>query len=149
MARLKQAQEDFTVHYFKNGNETKSAILAGYSEKSAHVAGCRLLKNVKVLARLNELRDQAANPAVGDLKARKERLWELATEDNPTQYGYSRTPNIQAIDTLCKLDGDYAPERHPLDNVTVKTFIFILPDGTRLDKLSPNKVELLEEGKNV
>jgi len=58
---LKQKQEDFVIHYYKTGNIQKSAKLAGYAEGSAHVAGNRLLKNAKVLARLEELRAQVVD----------------------------------------------------------------------------------------
>lgn len=37
----------------ESGNATKSAILAGYSEKSAASAGCRLLTNRKIKAAID------------------------------------------------------------------------------------------------
>ena len=42
---------------------TKAAIAAGYSEKSAHVTACRLLKDVNVLAEISRLRIIAAEKA--------------------------------------------------------------------------------------
>lgn len=39
--------QDFIAHYLKTQNSTASAIAAGYSKKTAHVQGSRLLKAVK------------------------------------------------------------------------------------------------------
>jgi len=43
-------REAFVRHYLDTGNGTKSAILAGYSEKSAAAAASRLLTNAEVMA---------------------------------------------------------------------------------------------------
>jgi phage terminase small subunit len=40
--------QTFIHHYLQTGNATKSAILAGYSEKSAAAAGSRLLTNPEI-----------------------------------------------------------------------------------------------------
>lgn len=49
---LTAKQERFVEEYIIDLNATQAAIRAGYSEKSAHVEGARLLKNAKVLAKL-------------------------------------------------------------------------------------------------
>lgn len=56
---LTDNQERFCQEYLKDLNATQAAIRAGYSEKlySAEVQGCRLLSNIKVKARINELMD--------------------------------------------------------------------------------------------
>lgn len=41
-------QITFIVEYLKDGNATRSAIAAGYSEKTAQEQGARLLSNVMV-----------------------------------------------------------------------------------------------------
>lgn len=56
-------QESFCVHYTTIGSETfnhgtKSAIAAGYSEKSTHVAASRLLRRDKVRKRIMELHQE-------------------------------------------------------------------------------------------
>jgi len=43
-------QARFVAEYLKDSNATQAAIRAGYSPDSAHVAGCRLLKNDKIAA---------------------------------------------------------------------------------------------------
>ena len=57
---LTPKQDSFAVHYTTIGaetfsNGTKSAIEAGYSEKSAYSQACNLLKNPKIRQRINEL----------------------------------------------------------------------------------------------
>ena len=39
-----EMQEKFVEHFIATGNATKAAMLAGYSEKTAHVKGCPLKK---------------------------------------------------------------------------------------------------------
>ena len=57
---LKPKQDSFCVHYTTIGSETfsngtKSAIKAGYSEKSAYSQACALLKNPKIQQKIKEL----------------------------------------------------------------------------------------------
>ncbi|HKF02413.1 MAG TPA: terminase small subunit, partial [Candidatus Sulfotelmatobacter sp.] len=52
--RIKQPKpsprrQAFFQHYLETGNGTKSAILAGYSEKSAAAAASRLLTNPQIM----------------------------------------------------------------------------------------------------
>jgi phage terminase small subunit len=46
--KLHQRRTRFIKEYLKDQNATRSAIAAGYSKRSAHVAGARLLKDDKV-----------------------------------------------------------------------------------------------------
>lgn len=54
MPTLTLKQQFFVKHYLIDKNATKAAIAAGYSKKTAEVAGSRLLKNVKVQAAINK-----------------------------------------------------------------------------------------------
>jgi phage terminase small subunit len=47
-------QEKFAQEYLVDCNATQAAIRAGYSEDTAEQQGCRLLRNVKVLACIEE-----------------------------------------------------------------------------------------------
>jgi phage terminase small subunit len=49
-----QRRERFVEEYLIDGNATRSAIAAGFSEKGASVAGVRLLANAKVLTGILE-----------------------------------------------------------------------------------------------
>ena len=52
---LSLKQEGFAQQYLIDGNATQAAIRAGYSQKTAHSIGSRLLRNVKVADRISEL----------------------------------------------------------------------------------------------
>lgn len=52
---LSPLQKKFAVEYMKDFNGTQAAMRAGYSEKSAAVSACILLKNKKVLAVIDSL----------------------------------------------------------------------------------------------
>lgn len=45
---MTKQQHLFCIYYARSMNATKSAILAGYSEKTAYSQGSRLLKNVEI-----------------------------------------------------------------------------------------------------
>lgn len=58
--KLNAQQERFCEEYLVDYNGTKAASRAGYSERSAAVTACRLLKNDKVLVRVRELQAEQA-----------------------------------------------------------------------------------------
>lgn len=61
MNKLNDKQEMFCKEYLVDLNKTQAAIRAGYSEKTASATASRLLKNVNVLARVKELKDNRAD----------------------------------------------------------------------------------------
>ena len=63
MKELSQREAAFAVHFTTIGSDTfsdgkNSAIAAGYSDRSAHVAASRLLKRDKVRDRISELHSE-------------------------------------------------------------------------------------------
>ena len=58
MARLNDKQEQFCKEYIIDLNATQAAIRAGYSEKTAEAQASRLLTNVKVSNRIQELKQK-------------------------------------------------------------------------------------------
>ena len=56
MANLTSKQAKFIASYQLNHNSTESAINAGYSVKTAPQAGCRMLKNPKIIKELEAWR---------------------------------------------------------------------------------------------
>lgn len=60
MNKLTEKQEAFIREYIIDLNATQAAIRAGYSEKTATEQGSRLLTNVKVRARIEELQNERA-----------------------------------------------------------------------------------------
>jgi len=86
MPKLKKAQHEvFAQAIFKGSTITDAAIEAGYSEKTAHAQGSRLLKNVKVSERVKELQNRVENKNIASVTERKEILTELA-RGNLTDY---------------------------------------------------------------
>jgi hypothetical protein len=57
-SKLNDRQRIFVREYRIDRNATRSAIKAGYSKKSAHVTGCKLLKDPKVSAELLALTEK-------------------------------------------------------------------------------------------
>ena len=80
---LKPRYESFAVAYASGKSATESAVIAGYSPKRAHVTGCELVKNSKVLARINELQQVSTTDKVMGMAERKERLSEIARAKYP------------------------------------------------------------------
>jgi phage terminase small subunit len=77
IALLSIKQEAFCLHYAKTGNATESYKQAGYQAKTEgalYAAANRLLKNVKVQARLKELADELATDKIANIKEIQERL---------------------------------------------------------------------------
>ncbi len=67
---LNVKQEAFCLHYAKTGNATESYKKAGYSAKTENAlysAANRLLKNVKVKARLAELAAELAEDKIASI----------------------------------------------------------------------------------
>lgn len=66
MAKLSARQELFCLEYIKDGNATQAAVRAGYSPKTAYSTGQRLLKNVEVRARIDELMADLQQEKIAD-----------------------------------------------------------------------------------
>ena len=58
--KLTPKQERFCMEYLVDRNGTRAAIRAGYGEKGAGVAACRMLKKPNILARVRELQAEEA-----------------------------------------------------------------------------------------
>ena len=61
--KLSLKRQRFCEFMLVCSSATKAAIAANYSEKSAHVTACRLLKNANVQAEISRLRQIAAEKA--------------------------------------------------------------------------------------
>ena len=79
-ARRDARQRDrFVEEYVKDLNPIQAAIRAGYTRKSAHVTGCRLLEDPKVLAAVEQGKAKAAAAALVDREAWVREVSSLAT----------------------------------------------------------------------
>ncbi|KKN24864.1 hypothetical protein LCGC14_0890660 [marine sediment metagenome] len=81
MRELTPKQERFTRNLFEGMSQREAYVQAGYSEKSAISTidenACRLAGDSKVVARLNNLNQQAIGDSVSTVVERKQRLTEI------------------------------------------------------------------------
>lgn len=104
MAKLSDKQKRFVNEYLVDLNATQAAIRAGYSEKTAHVQGPRLLGNVRVAEAVQKGREKLA--------ARTEVTQEWVVEklkenvENGKEWGQGATVN-GALNLLGKHLGMY------------------------------------------
>lgn len=128
IALLNPKQEAFCLHYAKTGNATESYKQAGYNAKNDNAAGAsarRLLLNVKIKNRLQELTDEMANEKIADIREIHEYLTSVirgeTTEDVVVTEGCgdgvseatvvkvrtNNTARIKAATELAKMKGAY------------------------------------------
>lgn len=74
---LTPRQERFCIEYASSGNAYKSAIAAGYSDAYAKGNINKLLENVRVKTRLQELKEKAESEKIADVKEMQEKLTEI------------------------------------------------------------------------
>lgn len=79
--KLTEKQRRFVEAYLLDPNATRAAIAAGYSEKTAHSQGPRLLENVEVQAALDAARQKREEKTGVDAAWVLERLALEATAD--------------------------------------------------------------------
>jgi phage terminase small subunit len=120
MADLNPKQLVFIQEYLRCGNGTQAAIAAGYSEKTAHVQGSRMLTNVKVQEYLNkneqninrDLREMFVEEAVNAFKV----LRDIMKKDNAMD-----KDRINAAKDLLDRAG-YKPVERIAADVTTRTY---------------------------
>ena len=99
---MTEKQRKFAEYYSNNGNATYSAVLSGYSSKTAYSQGQRLLKNVEVSAYLHAIAKKEQNERIMSAVKRQGMLSDIANDTNNTP-----SDRIKAIDTLNKMTGEY------------------------------------------
>ena len=75
--RLTVKQEKFCVNYFKLGNATEAALVAGYSPHTAQVMASQNLTKPMVQARLKALQQKTEDESVATVLERKQILTEI------------------------------------------------------------------------
>lgn len=63
---LSLKEQLFVYKYIETGNATQAAVEAGYSERSAHVIGCRLLKKDKIAAKITTVFKEEQKASIAD-----------------------------------------------------------------------------------
>jgi len=104
---LKERQEKFCQSYLINKNATKSAIAAGYSEKSAYNQGYRLLQEPAIQRRLEELEEEYSTDV--DVVSELEKQYEQAKANGNGQTA------LKALELLSRVRGNNADEGGPED----------------------------------
>ena len=108
---LSDKQEKFAVHVASGSNYAESARLAGFAPATAASMGSQLAHKPKVMARIAQLTALTTSDKILSIIARKERLSDIATEDNRSDKGsLQRGSNIAAIIELNKMDNVYVRE---------------------------------------
>lgn len=124
MAELNVKQEAFCLHYAKTGNATESYKIAGYKAKtegSAYAGANRMLKNVKVKARLQELAEEIASDKIASIREIQEYLTSvmrgesraevLARDELGAERLIKKHPDekerTKAAETLAKMQGAF------------------------------------------
>ncbi len=136
---LNPKQEAFCLHYAKTGNATESYKVAGYrskTENSTNAAATRLLKNVKVQARLKQLKEKIQKPAIMDIAEMQERLSAMGRgetfEESVTNKGtivkkrISEDTALKAITQLAKMQG-------VAENVNINVSIPVISGDNELE----------------
>jgi len=109
--------ERLVIAYFQNGgNATRAAVEAGYTEKSAHNTGVRVIKDEYVCARLSHLREKEWEDNVMSISERRSRLSSMGRGDvaDYAEAGKDGTylmygpdsPNTQAVSEISSVSTD-------------------------------------------
>ena len=108
---LTTKQRLFVQYYLETYNATQAAILAGYSENSAHTLGWRLLQKVAIREEINrhvEIMGMGANERLATLSA-------IARDK-----AGKTSDRLRAIELLGKLAGDYTERREQSTNAYIR-----------------------------
>jgi phage terminase small subunit len=106
---MKLQHQLFVKHYAKTGNATAAARAAGYSPKTAHVQGCRLLKNVKIQKAQKRMADRA--------KWDQDRLLREAEDLLATAKAQERVADgVSVLNLIAKAVGLLTEARHNPEN---------------------------------
>lgn len=102
--------------YAKCGNATQAYKDAGYSvktEKAAGASAARLLGNVSIQQRLQEIRQKIEDDKIMGPREMQQRLTEIArqTARDPDDKAPSYNDALKAADMLNRMQGSYAADK--------------------------------------
>jgi len=100
MTNLNERMERFCQSYLINRNATQSAIAAGYSERSAHNQGWRLLKEPQIIERLAELE--------GEYNTDVDVITELEKQYEAAKANGNGATALKALEILSRIRGNSA-----------------------------------------
>lgn len=113
---LSPLREAFCLAYAQCGNATQAYKQAGYKVKSDDVArrsASRLLTNVDIQARLQEIHGEVESEKIMGPKEMQERLTAIArqTARDPEDRAPDYKDALKAMDQLARMSGSYAADK--------------------------------------
>ena len=121
---MNDKHQRFVDEYLVDQNATRSAIAAGYSEKTARSQGSRLLTNADIQQAIQQGQDQISIELNVTARDKRQKLWEIAQFCSEVLKGagdetYMRNPKAAtaAIAELNKMDGEYSQPGSELTQV--------------------------------
>lgn len=115
-------QQMFVAEYLANGgNQTKAAIAAGYSEKSARVTASNMMTMPKIKKRIEAARQEQMDRLAVDGDWIVSKFKEEAID--PKSPAAAR---IRALELLGKVAGIFAPEKQQIETINGGDFLATL-----------------------
>lgn len=112
-------QQAFIQHYMANGgNGTQAAIAAGYSERSARVTACELLKMEKIQRRMQPAQEEQKERLGLDADWIISRLMKEAGDPEN-----SEAARVRALELLGKVEGIFAPDKKQIETINGGDFL--------------------------
>jgi len=155
---LTAKQRRFVEEYLVENNATQSAIIAGYSEKTAYSAGQRLLKHVEVAAAIAEAQQKVSERIQYTIDDHMRELEEVRAKAMETEPIFDSDGNhvgdqwrtasaaIRAIELKGKVIGAYVERREVAVSEHRTIQIVRIPDNNR--RRLPESVEDAEHRTN-
>lgn len=113
-AAVNERQRKFVERFMATGNATKSAIAAGYSEKTARVQGSQLLTNPAIQQAIKKRTEQ--DPRIATREDRQ-RFWSEVMLGTGADGKVEMNNRLKASELLAKSQADFTPRDdsgHPL-----------------------------------
>lgn len=121
---LNERQRIFCREYIKTGNGKQSVIKAGYSARTAEVTASKFLREPKVVAEIERLREKKEKKAIMDAQEVMELFSAVARGEIKDQFGLDATlaDRLKAMNEIAKrtIDIDNRIKGIPDGNVVIK-----------------------------
>jgi phage terminase small subunit len=154
-------QEKFCLEYFKCGNASKAALIAGYSKRSYYAIAAEMISFPKIQERIKQLRKKAEDDSVMNVLERKQKLTEIARakltdymelgQDGSWVNIGSETPNggaIQEIHSRTEYDKDGA---NPTIYTSVKLHdpVKAIETLNKMDGIYTERIDITSQGNEL
>ena len=133
-------QKKFIKHYLKSGNKKESAIVAGYSPKTAHVTGSQLLKNPNIKEKIDIVLDKAGLTDEQLATNLQEAIQKGLTSDKATV-----SDALRGIEQAFRLKDKFPSTRLDINKKTLTMSL----EGKSIEELEDKYNQLLQEAKEL